>query len=708
MTHPFARRERSLAIIVLATLVAGLLSFLVVAGPAKANHGTRNLNVSPDVASKKVTEGAHRVTAQLLPGEEDPPTPGDTPIQIDFEVESGPADVDGGSATSRRLPDYTCSISGTSTSCFVDIPNLSATAGTSFVRAWIDHDATDEAIGGQTEADTAEGRLSSRVTDCTEPPPGAFACEDPGATEVAGTSAEPDITDVVSLTWTGAPARLDCLTESQTRPRGAVALFDCRIFDSQGLPVAGEQIDGENQDSANDPDSADGGGADYQNVCGNNTESTADNTSDANGRCDVSIPGSGEFGAVTGTAEVCFWIDDDDDSLPGSATYAPNATDAAAADDGGGGSGTATGAKDCGPSNGPAGADSADIEPLAETTAQKENKVDRVTVLWQEPELAGLDLTPETTTPSLRPGTTHTVTATLVDQFGQAWAGKPDSAKTIGFEFFAGSVSNADGNTPGSPDKTCDTAASSGSCAITFTSSSDGSDLICGWFGSAPVLSGSVPSGTCDGENTTEQGGSKVSRLDVVAASWFTPTTTTGGGGGGGTTEIPQGYALVGTDGGIFNYGTAEFHGSTGDIKLNKPVVGMAYLPGGNGYWMVASDGGIFTFGKAEFHGSMASSPLNAPIIGMEATPDGKGYWLFASDGGIFSFGNASSQFFGSAVGLTSNQVIGMGPTPTYKGYWIADNKGAVFPFGDAKFLGDMRNTQLNGPIIAFTTIRKK
>ncbi len=36
------------------------------------------------------------------------------------------------------------------------------------------------------------------------------------------------------------------------------------------------------------------------------------------------------------------------------------------------------------------------------------------------------------------------------------------------------------------------------------------------------------------------------------------------------------GYWLVATDGGIFNYGDANFYGSTGSIVLNKPVVGMA------------------------------------------------------------------------------------------------------------------------------------
>jgi hypothetical protein len=39
------------------------------------------------------------------------------------------------------------------------------------------------------------------------------------------------------------------------------------------------------------------------------------------------------------------------------------------------------------------------------------------------------------------------------------------------------------------------------------------------------------------------------------------------------------GYWLVATDGGIFAFGDAVFHGSTGDIALNQPIVGMAVLP---------------------------------------------------------------------------------------------------------------------------------
>ncbi|MGH9178807.1 MAG: SBBP repeat-containing protein, partial [Acidimicrobiales bacterium] len=46
------------------------------------------------------------------------------------------------------------------------------------------------------------------------------------------------------------------------------------------------------------------------------------------------------------------------------------------------------------------------------------------------------------------------------------------------------------------------------------------------------------------------------------------------------------------------------------------------------GYWTVASDGGIFAFGGAQFYGSTGALRLNQPVVGMAATPSGKGYWL--------------------------------------------------------------------------------
>ncbi len=77
------------------------------------------------------------------------------------------------------------------------------------------------------------------------------------------------------------------------------------------------------------------------------------------------------------------------------------------------------------------------------------------------------------------------------------------------------------------------------------------------------------------------------------------------------------GYWFVASDGGIFSFGRANFHGSTGATRLNRPIVGMAATPTGNGYWFVAADGGIFSFGDAPFLGSTGNLRLNQPIVGM-------------------------------------------------------------------------------------------
>ena len=90
----------------------------------------------------------------------------------------------------------------------------------------------------------------------------------------------------------------------------------------------------------------------------------------------------------------------------------------------------------------------------------------------------------------------------------------------------------------------------------------------------------------------------------------------------------PPGYWQVAADGGVFTFGSAGFYGSTGSMRLNKPVVGMAPTPDHRGYWLVASDGGVFAYGDAGFYGSTGSMILNKPIIAMIPSLDGHGYWL--------------------------------------------------------------------------------
>ncbi len=160
------------------------------------------------------------------------------------------------------------------------------------------------------------------------------------------------------------------------------------------------------------------------------------------------------------------------------------------------------------------------------------------------------------------------------------------------------------------------------------------------------------------------------------------------------------GYWLAGSDGGVFAFGNAPYEGSTGNMPITQPIVGMATTPDGRGYWMVAADGGIFAFGDAGFFGSTGAIRLNRPIVGMAPTPDGGGYWLVASDGGIFAFGDAG--FFGSTGAIQLNRpIVGMAATPNGNGYWLVAADGGIFSFGAATFVGSTGAIRLNRPIVA-------
>jgi N-acetylmuramoyl-L-alanine amidase len=165
------------------------------------------------------------------------------------------------------------------------------------------------------------------------------------------------------------------------------------------------------------------------------------------------------------------------------------------------------------------------------------------------------------------------------------------------------------------------------------------------------------------------------------------------------STHDALGYWLVGSDGGVFSYGGADFFGSAGALHLNAPIVGMAGTPDGGGYWLVARDGGIFSYGDAGFFGSAGALHLNAPIVGMAATGDGGGYWLVARDGGIFSYGDAL--FWGSTGGTRLNApVVGMAALPSRSGYWLVASDGGIFAYGDAPFYGSAGAVHLNRPVV--------
>jgi outer membrane protein assembly factor BamB len=173
-----------------------------------------------------------------------------------------------------------------------------------------------------------------------------------------------------------------------------------------------------------------------------------------------------------------------------------------------------------------------------------------------------------------------------------------------------------------------------------------------------------------------------------------------------GAAEHPTaGYWLSASDGGVFSFGLAAYHGSLGGHPLNAPIVGMAPTPTGRGYWMVASDGGVFTFGDARFYGSTGNVRLHQPIVGMAPAPGGKGYWLVARDGGVFTFG-PGAHFYGSTGGIRLNQpVVSMAADAASGGYWLVASDGGIFSF-HAPFMGSTGGIRLHQPVVGMASTK--
>ena len=154
----------------------------------------------------------------------------------------------------------------------------------------------------------------------------------------------------------------------------------------------------------------------------------------------------------------------------------------------------------------------------------------------------------------------------------------------------------------------------------------------------------------------------------------------------------PQGYWMIGSDGGVFAFGNAGYVGSLPGLGIHvNNIVGVVPTHDNGGYWMIGSDGGVFAFGDATFVGSLPGLNVRVNnIVGVVPTASGQGYWMVGSDGGVFAFGDAG--YLGSLPGLHVhvNNVVGVVPTASNKGYWMVGSDGGVFAFGDAQYLGSL------------------
>jgi hypothetical protein len=159
---------------------------------------------------------------------------------------------------------------------------------------------------------------------------------------------------------------------------------------------------------------------------------------------------------------------------------------------------------------------------------------------------------------------------------------------------------------------------------------------------------------------------------------------------------------MVGSDGGVFAFGDANFEGSCPGIGGCSGAA-VAVMPDatGDGYWVVTATGHVYTFGDAAYFG--APGPQSSPVTSAVRTPNGGGYWILLANGAVYSYGDATG--IGDPVGSVGgiDPATAIFTTSDGGGYWVASADGSVWSYGDAPNDGGMASTKLNGPIIAAT-----
>jgi Ca2+-binding RTX toxin-like protein len=203
---------------VLATALMTLFALVMpLAGGAQADHTSEFvLNITPEAQTNE-TGTDHTLVASIteaVTGAADC-TEADG-CQIDFEIETGPADP----GTTPLVPDLGCTILQGTSQCQVSYS--SPDDGTNRIRGWVDDDNDD----------------STSDADATEKA---------SALGVPGGDPEPDDTDVVTKTWatTGEPDRVEATPTVVSNRIGQQRTISCQVFDGHNIAVALANCDAE-------------------------------------------------------------------------------------------------------------------------------------------------------------------------------------------------------------------------------------------------------------------------------------------------------------------------------------------------------------------------------------------------------------------------------------------------------------------------------
>ena len=435
-----------------------------------------------------------------------------TGLTIDCDDESGDdAQTNDGGVSET----YTCTVTDTNGPVNnVDIdaenlngandPNNSSTAGTADF-----DDACRTGVNGVCQfvlAPTENQAGSANVCFWTDTTAGNDDTFNPAGDEEDGggcgaeaaTTEDADGIDVVTKTWTAAPAAassIDCDDQSgddaQTNAVGESETYTCLVTAPDGAdagtdpdPISGVRVDWENLNGANDPDnSAAAGTADGDNGC----------TTIANGTCSITIvPTENQRGA----ADICFWADTDND-----AAFDPAGT----ADTDGG---------DC------------DGETPATEDA---DVIDVVTKTWTGPDADAIDCDDQSgddvETNQAGVAETYTCTATAPDGADAGNERDLVAGVRIDWENLDGANDPDNSTGPGSPDgnDACTTAAN-GTCTISIapSESQQGTANICFW-GDNDADNTFAPTGASNdggGCNTEVAATEDLNLIDVATKTW--------------------------------------------------------------------------------------------------------------------------------------------------------------------------------------------
>lgn len=494
--------KRALPLVVALALIALLVPF---GEYARANHGSRSLDVSPEQQTKDPdATGEESGVAILTAAISSEPTFSTGALNIDFELEAGPHD----SENSPKFPDKSCSIPVGQTSCQVSYDGTAT--GTDRWRVWIDHDGNNET----TEADTTEGRNEQTA-------PGTPSTL---LTGCMANQSEPDCTDVVEVKWSGLrlPGAIDCddsgrpdtERETNTGEGGAAAneRYTCHVFDENGEPLIDQDPDttgdqrttvyAENENGPNDQDDS----TSYDTPDYTCQTTAGDEIFTGDNNCTIDIT---QAEGADGTAFICFWTEGgEDDGF------------------------AAAGLRHCGTDGEPVGENQ-----KADGSDTANDLADRTELTWEDPAATSLDVESEKETLTL--GSDRVLTATVYDQFGQQFAGNT----VVKFEFFKRSPTDKtdhsnDGNSPATVDESC-TTDDGPDCTLTYSQETTaGRDLICAFINANPPMNGTSrnASGRCAGEGVNDPDDTPDAvdapqptndRVDVVETTWVNDPAAT-------------------------------------------------------------------------------------------------------------------------------------------------------------------------------------